>query len=65
MYPLTKRKLFTDHILRFSSNHLIFYKEAIKLLEDFFKMKEMKIKKQKALADAFFVLTIINIDWKK
>ena len=54
MYPLTKRKLFTDHILRFSSNHLIFYKEAIKLLEDFFKMKEMKIKKQKALADAFF-----------
>lgn len=54
MYPLTKRKLFIDHILRFSSNHLIFYKEAIKLLEDFFKMKEMKIKKQKALADAFF-----------
>lgn len=54
MYPLIKRKLFTDHILRFSSNHLIFYKEAIKLLEDFFKMKKMKIKKQKALADAFF-----------
>lgn len=54
MYPLTKRKLFTDHILRFSSNHLIIYKEAIKFIEDFFKPNDEKMKKQKALADAFF-----------
>ena len=54
MYPLTKRKLFTDHILRFSSNHLIIYKEAIKFIEDFFKLNDEKMKKQKALADAFF-----------
>lgn len=54
MYPLTKRKLFTDHVLRFSSNHLIIYKEAIKFIEDFFKIDDIKIKKQKALADAFF-----------
>lgn len=53
-YPLTKRKLFTDHVLRFSSNHLIIYKEAIKFIEDFFKIDDIKIKKQKALADAFF-----------
>lgn len=54
MYPLTKRKLFTDHVLRFSSNHLIIYKEAIKFIEDFFKPNDEKMKKQKALADAFF-----------
>lgn len=45
MYPLTKRKLFTDHILRFSSNHLIFYKETIKFIEKFFKVNDGLIKK--------------------
>ena len=54
MYPLTKRKLFTDHILRFSSNHLIFYKETIKFIEKFFKVNDETLKKQKTLADAFF-----------
>lgn len=54
MYPLTKRKLFTDHVLRFSSNHLIIYKEAIKFIEDFFKLNDETMKKQKTLADAFF-----------
>ncbi|WP_323586111.1 hypothetical protein [Aliarcobacter butzleri] len=54
MYPLTKRKLFTDHILRFSSNHLIFYKEIIKFIEKFFKVNDKTMKKQKTLADAFF-----------
>lgn len=60
MYPLTKRKLFTDHILRFSSNHLIIYKEAIKFIEDFFKLNDEKMKKQKALADAFFCYDYYN-----
>ncbi|WP_419774658.1 hypothetical protein [Halarcobacter sp.] len=54
LYPLTKRKLLTDHVLRFSSNHLILHKQVIKFLEDFFKVIEVKIKKQTALADAFF-----------
>lgn len=54
LYPLTKRKLLTDHVLRFSSNHLILYRQAIKLLEKFFKVIEVKIKKQLTLADAFF-----------
>ncbi|WP_122893443.1 hypothetical protein [Arcobacter peruensis] len=54
LYPLTKRKLLTDHVLKFSSNHLILHKQVIKFLEDFFKVIEVKIKKQTALADAFF-----------
>ncbi len=54
LYPLTKRKLLTDHILKFSSNHLILHKQVIKFLEDFFKIIEVKIKKQMALADTFF-----------
>lgn len=60
MYPLTKRKLFTDHILRFSSNHLIFYKETIKFIEKFFKVNDETMKKQKTLADAFFCYDYYN-----
>jgi hypothetical protein len=60
MYPLTKRKLFKDHILRFSSNHLIFYKETIKFIEKFFKVNDETMKKQKTLADAFFCYDYYN-----
>ena len=54
LYPLSKRKLLTDHILKFSSNHLILYKQVIKFSEDLFKDTQVKLKKQTALSDAFF-----------
>jgi hypothetical protein len=54
LYPLSKRKLLIDHIPKFSTNHLIIYKQATQFLEDFFKTNQVKMKKQVALADAFF-----------
>lgn len=60
LYPLTKRKLLIDHIIKFSSNHLIIQKQAIKFLEDFFEHTEIKMKKQLALANAFFCYDYYN-----
>lgn len=54
LYPLSKRKLLTDNIPRFSSNHLILYKQVTKFIEGLFKATQVKFKKQVALADAFF-----------
>jgi len=54
LYPLSKRKLLTDHIPRFSSNHLILYKQVTEFIENLFKATQVKLKKQIALADAFF-----------
>lgn len=45
LYPLSKRKLLTDHILKFSSNHLILYKQVTKFLENLFKATQVKLKK--------------------
>ena len=53
-YPTLKRKLLIEHVPRFSSNHLILHNQARQLLENFFEGIEIKIKKQRALADAFF-----------
>jgi len=54
LHPLSKRKLITDHTLKFLSNHLILHKQAVKFLEDFFKSTQVIKKNQLALADAFF-----------
>jgi len=54
LYPLSKRKLLTDHILKFSSNHLILYKQVTEFIENLFKATQVKLKKQIALSDAFF-----------
>ena len=54
IYPLSRRKLLTEHIPKFSSSHLILYKQATEFLENFFKATQVKLKKQIALADAFF-----------
>lgn len=60
LFPLSKRKLLTDHLLKFSSNPLMLNKQLIRFLEDFFKVSEVKIKKQIALADAFFCYDYYN-----
>lgn len=54
LYPLSKRKLLTDHIPKFSSNHLILYKQVTEFIENLFKATQVKLKKQIALAGAFF-----------
>lgn len=65
LFPLSKRKLLTDHILKFSSNPLMLNKQLIKFLEDFFKVSKVKIKKQIALADAFFCYDYYNFRVEK
>ena len=54
LYPISKRKLLTDHILKFSSNHLILYKQVNQFIEHLLKDTQVKLKKQIALSDAFF-----------
>lgn len=54
LYPLFKRKLLIEHIPTFLSNHLILYKQTTQFIENFFKNTQVKLKKQTALADAFF-----------
>jgi len=60
LYPLSKRKLLTDHILKFSSNHLILYKQINQFVKDLFKDSQVKVKKQIALSDAFFCYDYYN-----
>ena len=60
LYLLSKRKLLIEHVPMFSSNHLILHNQVTRFLQDFFKGIEVKIKKQKALADAFFCYDYYN-----
>ncbi|MDN5101574.1 hypothetical protein O8C99_00085 [Aliarcobacter butzleri] len=54
MNYLTKRKLCTDHILKFSSNHLFLPKQSMTFLENFFKVDKKYLKSKKTIADCFF-----------
>ena len=54
MYPLPKRKLYTENILNFSSNHLFLPKELLRVLETLFNINEKKLINKKYLADCFF-----------